>query len=192
MALVDIISMEGLPLTLTMIQDRVLQLRLASRKIMIALESNRSIKIKIRINESGMENLTAAFLQRWHGKIHLECTNPCTASSRWFKEVRYALLSARLRPLILLSLTVKGNDLNPIVEALGGMGTAIQQLELAFFGNCTELLAASASIASFGPALTIKISVKDNDPGGHKMSLLLNHLVETSIRISSVSFRSVR
>jgi hypothetical protein len=191
MLLFDIISIDGLPLTLTMIQDRVLQLRLASRKIMIALESNLSMKIKIRVNDSGMENLKANFLQRWHGRMHLECTHPCTTNSRWFKEVRHAFLSARAR-LSLLSLSVNGVNLHPIVDTLLGMGTTIQQLEIAFRGYDTHLLAASASIASLGHALTMHMCIEGSYHGGQEASLCLQSLVASGIRINSISFRSVR
>ena len=191
MTLVDIISIDGLPLTLTMIEDRVLQLRLISRKMMTALESNYSMNIKIRINDAGVNNLSAAFLQRWHGRIYLECTYPCNSDIRWFREVTYALLSARLRPLSQLGLAVYGGDLRSVVETLVGIRTAIQQLEIVFDGDGKELLAASAPISSLGHALTLKLSILGSDPGGRQTSLWLQHLVSSSIRISSISFWSV-
>jgi hypothetical protein len=191
MTLVNIISIDGLPLTSTMIQDRVLQLRLASKMIMIALESNFSMKIKVSISKSGVENLTAAFLQRWHGRVDLVCTHRCTSGCKWFKEVRCALLSAKLRPLSLLSLAVDGDDLHSVVKTLVGMGTSIKQLEITFCGKGTELLAASASLASLSHTLTMKISFRGSDLEGRTTTSCLQRLAESSIRISSVSFGSV-
>ncbi len=190
MSLVDIFSLE-LPPILAMVQDRVLRLRLVSKTIMMALESNSSLNVKFRINAAGMENLSTDFLERWNGRMQLECKCPCTSDSRWFNTVRDALLSARLRPLSLLSLSISGKDLHSLVETLVVMGTVIQQLEIAFLGNGEELLAAAAPIASLGHALTMKISVQGKDPGGRQMSLWVQRLIASSIRIISISFRSV-
>ena len=122
--------------------------------------------------------------------MQLECTHPCTRDSRWFNTVKDALLSARLRPLSLLSLSIRGNDLHSLVETLVVVGTAIQQLEIAYLGNSkdSELLAAVAPIASLGHALTMKISVDGSDRDGRQMSLWLQHLVASSIRVNSISF----
>ncbi len=142
-----------------------------------------------------MENLLADFLLRWSGRVQLECKHPCTPDSIWFNTVKDALLSARLRPLSLLSLSIRGNDLHSLVETLVVIGDAIQQLEIAYVGNGEGLLAASAPIAviaSLGHALTMKISVESSDPEGRQMSLWLHRLVASSIRINSISFRSVR
>jgi hypothetical protein len=190
MSLVDIFSLE-LPPILAMVQDRVLRLRLVSKTIMMALESNSSLNVKFRINAAGMENLSTDFLERWNGRMQLECKCPCTSDSRWFNTVRDALLSARLRPLSLLSLSISGKDLHSLVETLVVMGTVIQQLEIAYLGNGEELLAAAAPIASLGHALTMKISVQGKDPGGRQMSLWVQRLIASSIRIISISFRSV-
>ena len=145
----------------------VLQLRLVSKKILMALKSSSSMDIKIRNSV------------------------PRTRDSRWFNTVKDALLSARLRPLSLLSLSIRGNDLHSLVETLVVVGTAIQQLEITYLGNGKELLAAVAPIASLGNALTMKISVEGSDRDGRQMSLWLQHLVASSIRINSISFRSV-
>ncbi len=191
MSLVEIFSLE-LPIILALVQDHVLQLRLVSKRVMMAIESNCFMNLKIRISAAGMENLSADFLQRWEGGVRLECKHQCTRDSRWFNTVKDALLSARLRPLRLLSLSIKGHDLHSLVETLVEIGTAIQQLEITYIGNFTELLAAAASIASLGHALTMKICVEGSrDTGGHQLSLWLQHLVASSIRINSISFRSV-
>ncbi len=186
----DIFSLD-LPLILALAQDRVLQLRLVSKALMAALESNSSMHIKIRINAAGIENLSESFLRRWKGRLQLECKEPCTADSRWFNTVKDALLSARLRPLSLLGLSIRGNDLHPLVESLVVVGTTIQQLEIDYVGNCGKILAAAAPIASLGHALTMKISVEGSDRGGRQMSLWLPRLVASSVRIRSLSLRSV-
>ena len=98
-----------------------------------------------------MKNLSADFLRRWNGRVQVGCKYHCTPDSKWFNTVKDALLSARLHPLSLLSLSIRGNDLYPLVETLVAMGTAIQQLEIAYIGNSGELLAtAAAPIASLG------------------------------------------
>eukprot|EP00291_Cryptomonas_curvata_P026952 CAMPEP_0172175322 /NCGR_PEP_ID=MMETSP1050-20130122/14159_1 /TAXON_ID=233186 /ORGANISM="Cryptomonas curvata, Strain CCAP979/52" /LENGTH=176 /DNA_ID=CAMNT_0012847403 /DNA_START=8 /DNA_END=535 /DNA_ORIENTATION=- len=169
MPLADILSLDDLNLYLPLVQDRVLQLRLVSRDIMLALESKIFAEINIRINDAGVDCLTADFLQRWHGKMHLHCTRPWTPDSRWFKEVRDALLLDRLRPLSLLSLSVTGNNLHSLVETLIGLGTAIQQLEIAYHGNGAELLAAATPIAFLAPGRVEDqnqfISFRDNGLG---------------------------
>jgi hypothetical protein len=189
MSLLDIFSLD-LPLILALVQDRVLHLRLVSKEIMMVLESISSLMIKIRINIAGMENLSADFLQRWNGRIQLECKLPCTPECKWFNTVRDALLSSRLRPLSLLSLSISGNNLHSLVESLVVIGTAIQQLEIAYVGNGEELLAAAAPIASLGHALTMNISVQDSDPEARQTVLWLQRLALSSIRINSISFRS--
>jgi len=181
-----------LPLIAALVEDRVLELRLVSKTIMMALEANSSMHINIQISVAGMENLSADFLRRWNGRLQLECRHPCAPDSGWFKTVRDALLSGRLRPLSLLSLSISGNNLHPFVETLVVIGTAIQQLEISYLGNCAEILAAAAPIASLGHALAMKISVEGSDPGGRQASLLLQRLVASSIIIRSLSFRSVR
>ena len=191
MSLVDIVALE-LPLILDLVQARVLQLRLVSKRIMVALELNSSMNIKFRISVAGMKHLSADFLRRWNGRVQLGCEHPCTPDSRWFNTVKDALLSTRLRPLSLLSLSIRGNHLNSLVETLVLMGTAIQQLEIAYRGVGEELLAAATPIASLGRTLTMKISVEDRDRGGRQASLWLQRLVASSIRIDSISFRSVR
>jgi hypothetical protein len=187
---VDIFSLE-FPLLLELVQDRVLQMRLVSKQIMQALESNSSMKIKIRISVAGMEKLSADFLRRWEGRVQLECKYPCSCGSRWFNTVKDALVSARLRPLSLLSLSIRGNNLHSLAEMLVLMGTAIQQLEIAYLGNGEELLAAAAPITSLGHALTMKISIEGSDLGGRNMTVWLERLVTSSIRINSLSLRSV-
>ncbi len=187
MSLVDILSLEGLLLTL--IHDRILTLRLVSRKIMMALESNICIKLNLCISDSGVEGLTAAFLTRWQGRVCLSCNCQWMCNSRWFKEVRMALLLGQLRPLGRLSLSVEGPDLLPLVETLVGIGTAIRKLDICYCGYSEELIAAAASLASLGDALTMGINVYGIDCGGRQMSLWLR-LLAPSIRISSVAFRS--
>jgi hypothetical protein len=76
--------------------DCVLKLRLVSRKIKVALESNIDIKINIRIHEAGIEGLNADFLQLWHGNIHLYCKRPWVPDNGWFKEVKAGLEFGRL------------------------------------------------------------------------------------------------
>ena len=190
MSLADIIALE-LPLILAMLQDRVLQFRLVSKNIMLALEFNSSMKIKFRVSVAGTQHISADFLRRWSGRVQLECEHLCTPASRWFKTVKEALLSTRLRPLSLLSLSIRGNDLNPLVQTLV-LITAIQQLKIAYLGDGQELLAAATPIASLGRTLTMKISVEDRDRGGRQASLWLQRLVASSIRTDSISFRSVR
>jgi hypothetical protein len=192
MSLADILSLE-LPYIFSLVQNSVLRFRLVSKKIMKVLESNSSMNITIRISVAGMENLSADFMRRWNGRVQVECEHPCTADSRWFNTIKDALLSAQLRPLSLLSLSIRGNDLNSLVKKLVVMGTVIQQLEVAYLGGGKELLAADAAvIASLGHTLTMKISVEGRDPGVREMSLWLKRLVASSIRIESISFWSVR
>jgi hypothetical protein len=187
MALVGIFE---LPVISALVQDRWLQLRLVSKEIMLALESNPFTCIKIRINVTGMEHLSADFLQRWNGRVQLECKHPCTISSRWFNTVKNALLSARLCPLSLLSLSIRGNDLHPLVETLLVMGTTIQQLKISYLGNGKDLLDNATPIASLGHNLTMQISVIGSDVRGRQLSLWVQHLAASSIRIISLSFRS--
>jgi hypothetical protein len=189
MSVLDLFSLE-LPRLAPLVEDRVLELRLVSKTMMMVLESNSSLHINIRISAAGMENLTADFLLRWNGMLQLECRRPCTPDSGWFNTVKDALLSARLRPLSLLSLSISGHNLHPFVETLVVIGTAIQQLEISYLGNCKELLAAAAQIASLGHALTMKISI-EGDPRFRQASLWLPRLVASSIIICSLSFRSV-
>ncbi len=190
MSLVDIFVLE-LPFILDLVQERVLQLRLVSKRIMMALELNSSMKIKFRISVAGTEHLSADFLRRWNGRVHLGCEYSCTPDSRWFNTVKDALLSTRLRPLSLLTLSIDGNHLNSLVETLVLMGTAIQQLEIAYRGGGKEILAAATPIASLGRTLTMKISVEGRDRRGRQASLWLQRLAASSIRINSISFRSV-
>ena len=188
--LADIISLE-FPLILALVQEHVLKLRLVSKKVMVALESNTSLNIKIRISVAGMDNLSAEFLRRWNGRVQLECKHPCIPDSRWFNTVKDALMSTRLRPLSLLSLSIHGKCLHRLVKTLVAMGNAIQQLKITYCGNGKNLLAAAAPIESLGRSLTMKISVECRDRGGRQMSLWLQRLVGAGIRINSMSFRSV-
>jgi hypothetical protein len=192
-SLASVLSLDGLHVSLTtVVQDRLLRLRLVSRKIKLALESNIFIKINIHINDAGFEGLKACFVERWHGRVHLHCTRPWDLDSQWFKEIRDALKMHRLRPLSLLHLSVQENNLHQLVEALSEMTPAIQQLEIEYLGNGTELRAAAAPLASFGPALTMQISIQGMDPGGDQTSSWLEHLLASSISICAISFRTVR
>ena len=187
MTLADILSMDGLHLVSTLVQDRILTMRLVSRKVMMALESNIFTNIHLHINDVGVDNLTSNLLKRWHGRVHLCCTRPWNTDSRWFKEVRKALFSGQLRPLSLLSLSVSGKDLHPLVKLLVGIRPAIQQLEIDYRGDGAELLAAAAPLASLGRALTMKISVEGKD---RLMSSWLPCLLSSSIKIKTMSLRS--
>ena len=189
-SLVDVLSLDGLDLAMPLVQDRVLQLRLVSRKIMLALESNLSIKLNLRINNAGAESFTALFLQRFHGTVQLRCALPWIPSIKWFDEISKALALGRLRALRLLRMSVEGHNLLPLVEILVGLVPAVQELEIAYRGNCAAILAAAAPIASLGHALTLKISILGFDFRGHEESLLLQHLRVSSVRIDSASFRS--
>ena len=118
-SLAKILSLELLP---TMIQDRILMLRLVSRLTKTALESNASIPVNLRINDSGVDGLTAGFLKRWSGDVRLHCTRRWYPTSRWLREVRDALVSGQLKPLGLLSLSIEGHDLPPLFEMLVEIG----------------------------------------------------------------------
>jgi hypothetical protein len=190
MPLIDVLSLDGLDLAMPLVQDRVLLLRLVSRKFMLAMESNFSLKLNFRINAAGADSLTACFLQRFHGIVHLHCARPWVPSIKWFDEISEALVLGRLRPLRLLCMSVEGNNLRPLVEILVGLVPAVQQLEIAYRGNCAEILAAVAPIASLGHALTMDLIISMQEFGScsHQESLLLRHL--SSVRIYSASFRS--
>ena len=192
MPLIDVLSLDGLDLAMPLVQDRVLLLRLVSRKIMLAMESNFSLKLNFRINAVGADSLTACFLQRFHGIVHLHCARPWVPSIKWFDEISKALVLGRLRPLRLLCMSVEGNNLLRLVEILVGLVPAVQELEIAYRGNCAAILAAAAPIASLGHALTMKISIPGFDFRGHEesLSLLLQHLRVSSVIIDSTSFRS--
>jgi hypothetical protein len=186
----DILSLDGLLALNPMVQDRLFDLRLLSRKTKMALESNLSLNINIRINDAGVEGLTANFLQKWNGSLHLYYTHPWKPGSRWFQEVRDALALSRLRPLRLLSLSVEGSNLHPLVGMLVGIESAIQKLELSYRGNGTELIFAAAALGSLGRALTMEISVEGSDRGGSQTSAWTQ--LASTIRISSISLRPVR
>jgi hypothetical protein len=194
MSLVDILSLDGLKqlsLTLTSaVQDHIWKLRSVSRQIKLALESNISLQINIRLNNAGEEGITAYFLQRWRGGVHLHCTRPWGPGSRWFAEVRDALAVGRLR-LLILSVTVQGNNLHPLVKSLVEIGPAIQQLEITYRGKGTDLSAAGASLASLSHALTMKINFEGRDRGGSRACAWLRHLHALKIGINYISLRSV-
>jgi hypothetical protein len=192
MLLAAILSLDGISLTWPRIADCVLKLRLVSRAIMSALESNPSLNINIHITDTGVNSLTVHFLQRWQGKVNLHCTRPWSLNSRWFIVVSDALLSGRLRPLSILSLSVEGKNLPPLVNTLAEIGPSIKQLEITYSGDDTELLAAAASLAILGHTLTMKISVQGSDPGERQTCMWLQNLLASSICISSMSFRYVR
>jgi len=188
MSLADILSLDGtLP---NMMQDRILLLRLVSREIMMALETNISLQINLRINDSGDKNLSAEFLKKWHGGVHLHCSCPWNPEGRWFKEVADALLLGQLRPLNLLSLSVEGRYLIPLVRTLSEIGPAIRQLEITYRGNRADLLAAAAPLAALGHTLTTNIYIEGKEPAGRMMTWWLRRLLASSINISSISFRS--
>jgi hypothetical protein len=191
MSLAEALSLDGL--LATMIQDQILTLRLVSREIRMALESNACLHIDLRINDSGVESLTAGFLKKWHGRVHLQCSFPWNPDSIWFKEVRDALLLGQLRPLNLLKLAVHGRHLIHLCEMLSSLSekgpAAIRQLEITYSGNGEQLLAAAAQLALLGHTLTMSISVLGNDPAGRTMYLWLQHLLASRINIKSISLR---
>ncbi len=188
--LADILSLYGIHSALNeAVENNVLNLRLVSRNMKVALESNSILKINIRINDAGMKGLTANFLQRWHGGVHLYCTRQWEPCETWINEVRDALASGRLRPLSLLSLVVKGNNLHPLANLLTGIESVNQQLEISYCGNGTELCAAAAPLEALGRALTMEISIQGRDRG--QVSSCLQHLLESNIRISSISLRLI-
>ena len=191
MPLANILSFDGPLLAMALVQDRVLRLRLVCREVLVALESSPVLKIHIYVNDTGAGRPTADFLQRWRGCVFLHCSRPWKQESIWFKEVRNALISERLRPLSLLSLSVEGNNLHPLVEALVAIRPAIRQLDITYSGHDTDLLAAAAPIASLGCNLDMNISVHF-DRGGGPTPMLLQHLLASSTTIKSISFRSVR
>jgi hypothetical protein len=181
--LADILSLELLPI---MIQDRILMLRLVSRTTLTALESNASIPVNLRIKNSG---LTAGFLKRWCGDVRLHCTHRLHPGSRWFREIRDALVTGQLKPLGLLSLSIEGYDLLPLIEMLVEIGPAIRQLEITYRGNGTELLAVAAPLASLGRTLAMNISVQGKDSAG-TMSSWMHRLLDSNITINSLTLRS--
>ena len=186
MSLADILSLDGiLP---AMIENRILMLRPVSRNVMMALESNIYLHIKLRIKYSGVKGLTA-FLKRWHGSVHLHCFLPWNPDDSWFKEVSDALLLGQLRPLELLKISVEGCQLIPLTENLSKIGPAIRRLEITFIGNGAQLLAAAAALASLGNTLTMKLTVLGEDHAGRMMSLWLQRLLASNINIDSISLR---
>jgi hypothetical protein len=186
MPLDDILSLDALHIA---IQVPVLQLRLVSRKIKMALESNISLKINIHINEAGMEGLKIGLLNKWRGNVCLHCTRPWSPGSRWFQVVSDDLLLGQLRPLSLLSLSVQGRNLLPLVNTLERIRPMIKQLEVAYFGNGAEILAAATPIASLRHTLTMRISVTRNCPEDSQPILWFHRLLASSVRIKSLSVR---
>jgi hypothetical protein len=164
-------------------------LRIVSRPTLTALETNSSIPVNLRINNSGVDYLTAGFLRRWCGDVRLHCTRLWQPGSRWFREVRDALVTGQLKPLGLLSLSVDGYNILPLIEMLVEIGPAIRQLEITYHGNGTELLAVAAPLASLSRTLAMNISVQGNDSAG-TISSWMRRLFESSIKINSLSFRS--
>jgi hypothetical protein len=130
--------------------------------------------------------LKPEFLQSWNGSIHLYCTRQWTPEFRWFEEVRDSLLLSRLRPLSLLSLSVKGHNLLPLVQALVGTGSVIAQLQITFFGTGKNILDAATPLAALGCTLTMDITIEENLG---QVSAWLQNLLASSIRINSLSFR---
>ncbi len=174
----DLFSLE-LPRLAALVEHCVLELRLVSKTIMMALEANSSMHINIRISVAGIKKIIRIYRQtfckggmegcNWSADAHA----PPTADG-----------STRLK---MLSCVPDYASSACLVETLMVIGTAIQQLEISYLGNCAELLAATAPIASLGFALTMKISVEGSDPGGRQASLLLQSLVASSIIIRSLS-----
>ncbi len=176
------------------VQDRVLGFRLVSRGIATIVESNTQIKIKISINNAGVSGLNAKFLLRWGGSMFLRCTCPWDPGSRWFKEVSDAIESRRMRPLGLLSLSVHGNNLHPLIEALQVLlfrriEPAIKQLEIAYFGNCRELIAASQHLESLNHSLTMSLTMRSLQDSSSQRQLRFSWT--SSIKILSLSLRQV-
>jgi hypothetical protein len=190
MPLADILSLDGPLLSMALVQDSLLELRLVSREVMVALESNTGLKICIYVNDTCVGSPMVEFLQKWRGSVHFHCACPWNCESRWFKEVRDALISDQLRPLS-LSLSVERNDLHSLGKALVGIRHAIRQVEITYSGYDTYLLAAAESIASLGHTLAMNISVQ-HDRGAGRTFMWLQHLLASSITIKSISFRSVR
>jgi hypothetical protein len=184
--LAKILSLELPP---TMIQDRILMLRLVSRATLTALESNASIPVNLHINDSGVDNLTAGFLKRWCGEVRLHCTRRWHPGSRWFREVKDSLVTGQLKLLGLLSLSIEGYDLLPLIEMLLEIGPAIRQLEITYLGNGTELLAVAAPLASLDRTLAMNISVRGENSAG-TMSSWMHRLLETNITINTLTLRS--
>ncbi len=158
---------------------------------MTVLESNASLPINLRINDSGVGQLTAGFLKRWRGHVRLHCTRRWHPGSRWFsREVRDALVSGQLKPLGLLSLSVQGRALLPLIEMLLEIGSAILQLEITYAGNGSELLSVATPFASLGHTLTMNISVQGQDSEGREISSWMHRLLESRIKIKSLNLRS--
>ncbi len=183
-----------LPLALV-VQDRVLGFRLVSREIAIIVESNALFKIKISINDAGVKGLNAKFLLRWGGTVFLRCTCPWEPTSKWFKEVSDAIESRQMRPLGLLSLSVNGNDLHRLIEALQNLlfrriEPAIKQLEIAYFGNYRELIAASQHLEPLNHCLTMSLTMRSLQDW-ISQSELLRFFRKSSLKIISLSLRQV-
>ena len=191
MSLEDISSLYGLHPTLTqVVQDRVLKLRLVCRTIKVTLESNIFLSINFRISRGGAKGLEANFLQRWHGILHLHCTHAWEPSSIWVKEIRDAVVSGRWRQRSLLSVAVRGNNLLPLARILTEIESGFQNIEINYCGNSTDLRAAVAPLALLGRGFTLKVSIQGRDRGGVETSSWLQHLLQSSIEVKSISLRS--
>jgi hypothetical protein len=176
------------------VQDRVLVFRLVSRGIAIIVESNTHFKIKISINDDGVNGLNAKFLLRWGGSMFLRCTCPWDPGSRWFNEISDAIESRQMRPLGLLSLSVNGNNLHRLIEALQVLlfrriEPAIKQLEIAYYGHCRELIAASQHLKSLNHCLTMSLTMRSLQDSSFQRQL--RFFWTSSIKILSLSLRQV-
>jgi hypothetical protein len=189
MPLHNIFAMDGLPLV--MYQGRILQIRLVSKQIMMALESNFDTDIVFHISEAGVDSLTVDFLHRWNGRMHLECRHPWTPESPWFQVVRTAFSFGRRRPMGLVSLSVGGKCLHLLAATLAEEGTAIKELEISYTGSGKELAATAAPIASLVLSFTVTmaISVEKCDPLCSQLSSWLQRMDGWNIRIKSMTLR---
>jgi hypothetical protein len=183
MHVLDVLTLEQVA------QGSILKLRSVNREIKYALETNVFLTIDIRLNDAGAEGMKASFLQRWRGGLNLYCTIQWTIESKWFKEMKDAIVLNQLRPPTLLSLSVEDINMLPLSKSLAEIGPAIQQIIIVYRGYTSEFLKAIDSITVLRGALIMEISIIGADVGGVQTAALLERLLASSIRLECISLR---
>jgi hypothetical protein len=80
--------------------------------------------LPFRINDSGVNGLTACFRKRWLGDVHLHGTRRWHPDGRWFREVRSALVSQ------------SSGQLEPVQQCY--FGPAVDKLKIITSENDTQ------------------------------------------------------
>ena len=171
-----------------------MKLRAVCSSMKEVLEENADIAVNIHLTPAGTKEMTASFLLRWKGSIHLNCKHEWRRTSPWFVALVHALSSDAPPIIKSLHLLLRGSGVESLSESLTAVITrpcTLHLLHVAFRGR--DFVASAApldALARAARAVRLDLHLAGRDAGGRRACRSLQLLRDAAIEPTVLALRS--